>query len=49
MKDIEETRGALSGAGRRFAIVASRFNSRVVEPLVAGAVDCLKVHGVEAG
>ena len=46
---IEETSGALSGAGRRFAVVASRFNSRVVEPLIAGAVDCLRRHGVEPG
>jgi 6,7-dimethyl-8-ribityllumazine synthase len=45
---IRETQGGLSGAGRRFAIVASRFNSRVVDPLVAGAVDCLRRHGVEA-
>jgi len=45
---IRETQGGLSGAGRRFAIVASRFNSRVVDPLVAGAVDCLRRHGAEA-
>ncbi len=31
----------------RFAIVAGRFNSFVVEPLVAGAVDALKRHGVK--
>ncbi len=30
----------------RFAIVAGRFNAFVVEPLVAGAVDTLKRHGV---
>ena len=30
----------------RFAIVAGRFNAFVVEPLVAGAVDALKRHGV---
>lgn len=47
-KSIRETQGGLSGAGRRFAIVASRFNSRIVDPLVAGAVDCLRRHGVEA-
>jgi 6,7-dimethyl-8-ribityllumazine synthase len=46
---IEEISGSLHGAGRRFAIVASRFNSRVVDALVAGAVDCLRRHGVEAG
>jgi 6,7-dimethyl-8-ribityllumazine synthase len=48
MNEIRETQGGLNGAGRRFAIVASRFNSRVVELLVAGAVDCLRRHGVEA-
>jgi 6,7-dimethyl-8-ribityllumazine synthase len=47
MSDIRETEGSLHGAGRRFAIVASRFNARVVDLLVAGAVDCLRRHGVE--
>ncbi len=49
MSEIQETRGALNGAGRRFGIVASRFNSRIVDLLVAGAVDCLRRHGVEPG
>jgi 6,7-dimethyl-8-ribityllumazine synthase len=40
--------GSLNGAGLRFAVVASRFNGRLVEPLVDGAVDCLKRHGVAA-
>jgi 6,7-dimethyl-8-ribityllumazine synthase len=30
----------------RFAVVAARFNSLVVEPLVAGALDALRRHGV---
>jgi 6,7-dimethyl-8-ribityllumazine synthase len=30
----------------RFAVVAARFNSLVVEPLVTGALDALKRHGV---
>lgn len=46
LNEIRETRGALSGAGRRFAVVASRFNSRIGDLLVAGAVDCLRRHGV---
>jgi 6,7-dimethyl-8-ribityllumazine synthase len=46
---MRETRGALNGAGRRFAIVVSRFNSRIGDLLVAGAVDCLRRHGVEPG
>ncbi|MEB3204096.1 MAG: 6,7-dimethyl-8-ribityllumazine synthase [Candidatus Sericytochromatia bacterium] len=40
--------GGLSGTGRRFAIVASRFNDLVVERLVAGARDALIRHGVAA-
>jgi len=47
-RDIRETRGSLHGAGRRFAVVASRFNSRLGDLLAAGAVDCLRRHGVEA-
>jgi 6,7-dimethyl-8-ribityllumazine synthase len=46
MSEIRETSGTLSGAGRRFAVVASRFNGRLVERLVEGAVDCLLRHGV---
>ncbi|MEA2604992.1 MAG: 6,7-dimethyl-8-ribityllumazine synthase [Acidobacteriota bacterium] len=38
----------MTGAGRRFGIVASRFNSRIGDLLVAGAVDCLRRHGVAA-
>ena len=43
---IQEIEGAAAGAGRRFGVVASRFNGRVVDALVAGAVDCLLRHGV---
>jgi 6,7-dimethyl-8-ribityllumazine synthase len=35
----------LSAAGLRFAIVVSRFNSFVTDPLLAGALDALKQHG----
>jgi len=31
----------------RFGLVASRFNSSLVDRLVEGALDCLKRHGVE--
>ncbi len=48
MNEIREVQGSLDGAGKRFAIVASRFNSRVVDNLVSGAVDCLRRHGVKA-
>jgi 6,7-dimethyl-8-ribityllumazine synthase len=49
MSGIEERRGDLAGAGRRFAIVASRFNERIGQALIAGATDCLRRHGVAAG
>lgn len=49
MSEIRQIEGALSGAGKRFAVVASRFNGAVVERLVDGAVDCLRRHGVEEG
>ena len=40
--------GTLSAAGLSFAIVASRFNGLVVEPLVAGAVDAIVRSGGRA-
>jgi 6,7-dimethyl-8-ribityllumazine synthase len=40
--------GDLSHPKGRFAIVAARFNSLIVEPLVQGAVDGLARHGVSA-
>ena len=33
--------------GARFAIVASRFNAFIVEPLVGGALDALARHGAD--
>lgn len=38
--------GKVSGANRRFALVVSRFNAHVTEPLCASAVRCLVEHGV---
>ncbi len=46
MNDEPQVGGRLTGDGRRFAVVASRFNDRIVEHLVSGAVDCLRRHGV---
>ena len=40
--------GTLSATGLRFAIVASRFNALVVEPLIAGAVDAIVRSGGRA-
>lgn len=44
---MQETEGRLTGAGRRFGIVASRFNGGLVSGLLAGALDCLVRHGVD--
>ena len=40
--------GTLSAAGLRFAIVASRFNGLIVEPLIAGALDAIVRSGGNA-
>jgi 6,7-dimethyl-8-ribityllumazine synthase len=40
--------GTLSATGLRFAIVASRFNGLIVEPLVAGALDAIVRSGGSA-
>ena len=37
--------GRVSGVGRRFAVVASRFNAHVVDALLERAVATLKEHG----
>lgn len=39
--------GKLSGSGRTFAIVVSRFNDFITEKLLAGALDCLERHGAD--
>ncbi|MFH1764361.1 MAG: 6,7-dimethyl-8-ribityllumazine synthase [Gemmatimonadota bacterium] len=43
---MNEFHGDLNGAGKRFAIVVTRFNSLITEQLVTGATDCLLRHGV---
>ena len=35
----------LDASGARFAVVAARFNERITERLVAGALRCLEEHG----
>jgi 6,7-dimethyl-8-ribityllumazine synthase len=37
--------GRVSGAGRRFGVVASRFNAHITEALLQSAVQCLTEHG----
>ena len=43
---MRELRGDFASRGRRFAVVAARFNELVVSKLVEGAVACLRAHGV---
>lgn len=44
---MNEYNGELKGAGKRFAVLVTRFNSLVTEQLVQGARDCLLRHGAE--
>ncbi len=46
--DTHSIDGRLDAAGKRFAIVAARFNHRLVDLLVDGARDCLIRHGAAA-
>jgi 6,7-dimethyl-8-ribityllumazine synthase len=46
---IKTVEGALRASNTRFCLVVSRFNSFVVESLLAGALDALKRHGAEEG
>lgn len=39
--------GKIIGIGKRFAIVASRFNNIISDRLIEGAEDCLIRHGVK--
>jgi 6,7-dimethyl-8-ribityllumazine synthase len=47
MSKISETEGNLQVRDARFALLVSRFNSFVVDGLLAGAVDALKRHGAD--
>lgn len=47
MLNIETIEGHLNAVGTRYLIVASRFNSFIVEQLVNGAVDTLVRHGAK--
>ncbi len=48
MTDVKTIEGDFGGNGRKFAIVAGRFNSYIVDSLVDGAIDTLVRHGVNA-
>lgn len=45
MSQIRTIEGELTAGGARFALLASRFNSFIVEHLVQGAMDTLRRHG----
>ncbi len=45
---MAEFEGTPTGLGRRFAVVGSRFNDSITQPLVDGALDCLVRHGARA-
>jgi 6,7-dimethyl-8-ribityllumazine synthase len=44
---VRELRGSEEGGGRRFAVVASRFNEIVVRRLVDGTLDGLRTRGAD--
>ena len=46
MSQIKTIEGTFQNADARYAIAVGRFNSFVVESLLAGALDALKRHGV---
>ena len=43
---MTEVRGTFDARGRRFAVVAARFNEIVVDKLVDGALACFRAHGL---
>jgi 6,7-dimethyl-8-ribityllumazine synthase len=43
---VTTIQGGFEARGRRFAVVASRFNDVVVQKLVDGATSCLRKHGI---
>jgi len=45
MKNVVQ--GVFNGAGKKFGIVAGRFNEFIVGKLLEGAHDCLERHGVK--
>ncbi len=46
MKEINIIEGNFNIGSAKIAIVAGRFNSFIVEPLLSGAIDTLKRHGI---
>jgi 6,7-dimethyl-8-ribityllumazine synthase len=48
MGKYTEYEGKLDAAGMRLAIIAGRFNDDVTKLLLGGALDALRVHGLES-
>jgi 6,7-dimethyl-8-ribityllumazine synthase len=46
---VRSIEGALTAQGMRFALVVSRFNSFITEPLLDGAIDTIVRHGGDRG
>jgi 6,7-dimethyl-8-ribityllumazine synthase len=46
MTDIKTIEGTFTGGKGKYSIVVGRWNSFVVEPLLEGALDTLRRHGV---
>lgn len=46
LKGLAEMTGSLDGTGRRFALVAARFNESITSRLLVGAADALVQNGV---
>jgi 6,7-dimethyl-8-ribityllumazine synthase len=44
---VKVIQGELIARGKKFALIASRFNEFITNRLIDGAVDCLKRHGVK--
>lgn len=49
MGEMTKIEGRLNAGAGRYALVVGRFNSFVTEPLVTGALDCLRRHGIDDG
>ena len=47
MADERPEQHPLDGRGKRFAIIAARFNQSVVDPMIESALDVLKAHHVD--
>ncbi|GJP41780.1 hypothetical protein CLOM_g1427 [Closterium sp. NIES-68] len=44
---VKESRGGIAGEGFRFGVVVSKFNEIVTKPLLSGAIDTFRRHGVD--